>query len=250
MGSYEKHLRYSSWSGSCKVCSKQIQWPQGIFCSNSYSSVGGFPPCHKMWCGGCYTSCPKTEFHIHKSEDLKLAERSEEDIERLEARWGKRGLRPLDYKIGRDGDSLLIPFECDLCIFRKLRFAEPKEKSPSDQLLLACIRRMQLDAFWSLSSYTVKGNCYKVKQILKCSDEVGLKGPFEYQGPFPSYDYCGYELGVDILLYSKHKGVTDTNHLQYDTIRKFQSAYGNFVRSTPKGASQLLTMLDDKGRYK
>jgi len=66
---------------------------------------------------------------------------------RLEARWSKKGHRLDDYLKGREGDSLLIPFECDICVFRKLRKTEPTNKSPMDKLLLAAIRRMNLDTF-------------------------------------------------------------------------------------------------------
>ena len=109
---------------------------------------------------------PKTRFHIHKSEDLKSKERDPKDSARLESRWGKRGQKEDDFLKARDGDSLMVPFECDLCIFRKLRRENPKAQSPSDQLLLLCIRRMNLDAFWSSASSTVRANKNKVNQML------------------------------------------------------------------------------------
>jgi len=48
--------------------------------------------------------------------------------------------------VGRNGDHALIPFECDLCIFRKLKKMNPVEGRPGDDLLLGCIRRINLDA--------------------------------------------------------------------------------------------------------
>ena len=88
----------------------------------------------------------------------------------------------------------MIPFECDICIFRNLRRGNPKDFSPCDQLLLLCIQIMNLDAFWSSESSTVRANKGKVAQILGFSGLVGLRGPFDYEGPYPDYDYCGYEV--------------------------------------------------------
>ena len=59
--------------------------------------------------------------------------------QRLIAAMGKRYRPGSQYKLGRDGDHLLVLFECDLCVFRKLRGHTPDLLAPSDTLLLACI---------------------------------------------------------------------------------------------------------------
>ena len=51
---------------------------------------------------------------------------------------------------------------------------EPDLDPPVDQLLLACIRRANLDAFWARATNTVTGNKNKVKMSLKLSENVGL----------------------------------------------------------------------------
>jgi hypothetical protein len=56
-------------------------------------------------------------------------------------------ISPDEYLVGRDGDHLMVPFECDLCIFQMLRLYEPSCRSEEDILLLACIHRVSLDAF-------------------------------------------------------------------------------------------------------
>ena len=114
---------------------------------------------------------------------------------------GKRGQCKDDFLIGRDGDSLLIPFEYNVCIFRKLRRCDTNPKSDMDNLMMACIRRMDLDCFWSSSSFTVKGNRVQVRQMIKHSNYVGLKGCFERDNALPLFDYCGYEVAINMLLY-------------------------------------------------
>ena len=59
---------------------------------------------------------------------------------------------------------------------------------------------MNLDCFWSSSSFTVKGIKDKVVQMLKHSASVGLKGTFIREGPMPAINYCGYEVAVNMLL--------------------------------------------------
>ena len=156
----------------------------------------------------------------------------------------------MDYMKARDGDSILVPFECDLCVFRKLRQHNPVSSNPQDVLLLACIRRMNLDAFWSRASSTSRGNRDKVRQMLSFSDIVGLNGPFRHEGPFPNFDHCGYEVAIGMLLYSTNTGKLHSDHLQYDTIRKCQSTFGNQVRASPQATAETLVLLDEKGRYK
>ena len=81
----------------------------------------------------------------------------------------------------RDG---FLPFECDLCIFRKLRRTNPISNLSKDDLLLACIRHMNLDAFWSRTRLTVQYNTQLVRASIKLSELLGLKRPFEHSGPY------------------------------------------------------------------
>ena len=77
-----------------------------------------------MWCGKCYTSGSKINFHVAKPGEV-IEESNEEDMGRFESWWGRKGVNPTDYRIGRDGDHLMNPFECDLCIFHKLNERDP-----------------------------------------------------------------------------------------------------------------------------
>ena len=45
---------------------------------------------------------------------MKKRERDQVNQARIEAKWGKKGQREKDCLERRDGDSFLIPFECDL----------------------------------------------------------------------------------------------------------------------------------------
>jgi hypothetical protein len=108
---------------------------------------------------------------------------------------------------------------------------------------------MNLDAFWSRAEDTVKGNRDKLADKLSLSNLVGLQGPCVHDGPYPDYDHCGYEVAIDMLLMSRRPGRNSKSHLQFDTIRKLQSAYGNQVRSSPQSTRTVMALGDQKGRY-
>ena len=149
----------------------------------------------------------------------------------------------------RNGDHPLCPFECDTCIFRKLKKASPNLTSSRDKLLLAMIRRMNLDAFWARARSTVYQNSRRINQTLSFSESLGLCGPFEHDGPYPFNDHCGYEIAASILMHSRRPGRHDKSYTQYETIRKLRSAYSSHVKSTPNSNVNALSMVDHKGKY-
>ena len=104
-----------------------------IFCQARFE----LPPCQQARCGRCYTSNQEVKFHVYRPEDRLSGESSTENLDspRLETAWNKN-LRPKDsFHRGRPADHLLIPFECDRCIFLKIRGHLPSMTSPKDKLL-------------------------------------------------------------------------------------------------------------------
>jgi hypothetical protein len=235
-GSSEAFQRCSTWQGRCVECLRKRKWTQGIFCANYFWAVGGFTPCKQMWCGACYISDPQVPFHVNKREDQEGGnkERNHKDQARIEKAWGKGRRSPTDYLRARDGDHLLVPFQCDLCLFRKLRKRSPDPSNSEDALLAATVRRMNLDAFWCTATATVYGNKDKLDLALSLSELVGLDGPCIHIGPLPSHDHCGYEVAAQMLLYSKRKGRNSKTHCQFDTIRKVRTCHANQVRASPQ----------------
>ena len=215
--------------------------------------MGNYPPCQKMWCGKCYTSEKSLHFHVASVENHPTGESSvkeeQNDKERLQTAWKSKHQKPTDFHVARDGDHLMVPFECDLCIFRKLRKQNPDKESATDRLLLGCIRRANLDAFWSRTTNTVTQNMRKVRQSIAFSRSLGLDGAYNHFGPYGLEDQCGYEVAYTILLYSRHPGRNSNTHTQFETIRKLRTAYTNYVRASTASNMEHLTLLDDKGRY-
>jgi len=174
---------------------------------------------------------------------------SREDIDRLNNPW--KGIHRNDkaFHQGRAGDHLLIPFECEQCIFLKLRGHLPDYESHRDKLLIACLRRMNLDAFWSRETQTVKQNTKRAEKQIELSNLVGLENPFIYTTHLPDFDHCGYEVAVATLLYSRRPGKYHRTHVQFDTIRHLRSTFSNFVKSSPQSNQTTTALGDFKGNY-
>jgi hypothetical protein len=185
-----------------------------------YWSMKGYAPCQQMWCGECYFLSQEIEFHLkQRAIDEDGNESNPMHRQQMQAAWGKKQQAPDDFLRGRDGDHAMVPFECDLCIFRKLRDRSPDPSSPPDKLLQACIRRVSLDAFWSWATATVRGNRDKIAQAIGLSKTVGLLGPCEAKGPLPEVDHCGYEVAIKMVLQSRRPGRYSPDYTQFDIIR-------------------------------
>ena len=78
-----------------------------------------------------------------------------------------------------------MPFECDRCIFLKLKGRLLFNNASRDKVLSAAIRRVNLDALWSRESSTVRRNLDGVRKIINISSSVGLTGPFKSYGLMP-----------------------------------------------------------------
>ena len=167
----------------------------------------------------------------------------------MPSKWKEKRQNPNDYHEARNGDHAMTPFECDTCIFRKLRKRSPNEEREQDKLLLTVIRRANLDAFWSRARSTVYQNTNKIKQNIKFSEILGLDGVYEHEGAYPPYDHCGYEMAATILLHSRRPGRHDPLYTQFETVRHDRGSFSSHVRATPKSNVQHLSLVDSKGKY-
>ena len=165
-----------------------------------------------------------------KKEDYKTLENSQQrDVKRLEVAWKDKHRKRGDLLAARNGDHLLVPYECPLCVFRILKGCSPSTNSQADSLLLDCIQRSILDAFWLRSSLAVKGYAWQARKLLHFSDTLGLDGPFKHMRLTPWRDHAGYEVAVAMLMYSRRKGKHSQHQMQFDTVRSFRTIYGNFI---------------------
>ena len=112
----------------------------------------------------------------------------------------------------REGDHLITPFECYLCIFVKLKNRDPIAQSEEDKKMASCIRKTNLDAFWSRSLTTVTKNLRLVMNLAHLPKTVGLNSPFPNHGPFLNSYHCGYQIATSMLLMSTKPGRHDKSY--------------------------------------
>ncbi len=127
----------------------------------------------------------------------------------------------------RSGDTLMTPFQCELCHFRNIKGRDPHLHNERDVLALDMIRRANLDAFWARSTSTVKSNLTDSRQLLKHSVRLwGVVPSLPDQGPFELKDEFGMSVATATLSRSLDPG-RNAEYIQFNTARRIRSAYSN-----------------------
>jgi hypothetical protein len=197
-----------------------------------------------MWCGSCYRSADEPAFFVATGDNPRPGSGDED---RLSSGWAPRKSEASRFLTARDGDDLLVSFECDFCIFGKLFDHEPKQTCEKDRYALACIRRINLDAFWSRARSTVEANTSKMREGLAISKAMGMRGSPKEPGPLPSDDHVGYEVAIHMVVSSLGSGRYSDSHKQWDTIRRFRACFSNQVRAAGEANSKCLVLADNSG---
>ena len=134
----------------------------------------------------------------------------------------------------RDGDHLMVMFQCDLCHFRNIQQRDPNRRNASDAILLSCIRRATLDAMWSREPSTVGANLREWHRGQTLGREIlGIESVMPALGPFPLKDNVGMGIAATMLWRSLDRGVR-AETIQFGTMRRLRSAYSNAFNSSPE----------------
>jgi hypothetical protein len=178
-----------------------VSWISGLFCANFGLCATSSSTCRNAWCPDCYTSTRDIEFHIalREGEGMDPSE-TVDDEDRLASVWRQKPRDKDKFKRARKGDHLMVQSECDFCIFAKLKRRAPDLNNSINKLVMACIRRATLDAFWSWAERTVVSHARHVQKGIKLAESIGIDPPFVPVGPLP--DHCGY--GLRSLSSSSH----------------------------------------------
>lgn len=144
----------------------------------------------------------------------------------------------------RDGDHLVTSFQCDQYHFVNLFGRLPIPGLASDVRVLKCIRRANLDAFWSREPSTVKRVLGEAKRGLAIASALGFAHSlFRPMGPFPLQDNMGMGIAIVLLQRSLDKGKHDKT-IQFETLRKFRAAASNIFHASVEGQGAM-TMAKD-----
>ena len=142
------------------------------------------------------------------------------------------------FKEARDGDHLMNLFQCDDChLYNMVGRKRILGYSPDD-LALLCIRRANLDAFWSRERSTVAANLSEANKYLENLESMGLETiAFPPKGPHLLSDTWGMSVACALLLRSKDRG-RNAKHVQFETVRRTRSMYSNVSHTCEGGTGQ------------
>mgnify|MGYP007080209174 CR=1 FL=1 len=190
---------------------------------------GPFPPCKQAWCASCYVQEGPIEFVVRQTLDE-------------EGNVIVKNNDTTRFLIGRDGDHLMTPFQCEICHFRNICTRDPHPILKSDQLALVYMRRVNLDAFWKSSSSTVLHNCGQISRCLATGIRLGISDMLPPLGPFPLEDSLGMKAAMAVLDKSLDKGSYEKT-VQWATFRRTRGAIANYHQASMGG------MTDRVGAY-
>ena len=199
-----------------------------------------------VWCPEHYTAHKDVKFHV--ADPLKRTE-AEGDEDRLEGEWDhiKESKK---FMTARRGDHLMVHFECDLCVHRKLKQRDPDWQNPTDVWIMNIIRRMQLDAFWSRATRTVVRNAQAAQAVLDQCTRLEMRPPFGDTGPLDPDDYCGYTVAVLMIDSSTAPGRYSPEYKQFETIRVIRTVVANQYSTTIQAVLDHLALANETGRNK
>jgi hypothetical protein len=152
---------------------------------------------------------------------------------------------PDRFRVARDGDHLMCPFQCDECHFWNVHKVQSNEAGdPKDRLFLLAVRRAILDSFWARESATVEANAREARRYVFEASLMGIVRPYPVRGPFPMKDEWGMGPAAVLLMRSLDKG-KNAEFVQYETIRKVRSHFSNFVHTIPGGIGDMFISSDN-----
>jgi hypothetical protein len=135
----------------------------------------------------------------------------------------------------------MCPFQCDICHFRNIQKRDMVAGNRKDKLLLQCIRRASLDAFWAREPSTVRANLRGARRLEEIGDTVGMTSVTPPMGPYTTDDSFGMGLAVCVLLRTLDPGKTE-DLIQFSTARNLRSVFSNIYHASVCHQSGLAVM--------
>ena len=235
LGSFKDPHIFWKWEGNCQLCGGITTPAKDLFCGNFGASRGTSHVCRKSWHARCYTASSLLTFKIATPEN-------DEGVQ-----WRKQS-HGHHFLSARRGDMLTSPFQCDYCWFFNITKRVARDIFNSDARLLAYIRRVNLDVFWSREPSTVANTMRALSKAKTLSDELGLPPVQLTVGPWPVVDTCGFQIAIEILKSSQRPGRNDSTYTQFDSIRKLRSAYLTIYDSSPARCLENGCLKNDRGQ--
>jgi hypothetical protein len=124
---------------------------------------------------------------------------------------------------------------------------DPTAGDSRDRLLLQCIQRASLDAFWGREPSTVRANLRGAKRLEEIGNSLGMHSVTPPMGPYSTEDSFGMGLAVCILIRSLDPGRTE-ELIQFSTARNLRSVYSNLYHASACHQTGLTVMAQSKNK--
>ena len=177
-----------------------------------------------VWCGTCYQKDKSDKFQINEplDEDGKPLHDCASDVYR--------------YKVGMDGAHLMMPFQCDLCLFRTLFKRNPR-RVMADKENLIILQRINLDVIWAREPSTIAKNMGTLNNLIVTCEASGFSPELPSLGPFPLEDCIGLAVAFSMIVQSSRPGRHSKLYTQFATIRKQRSAFSNLHNASKEAVT-------------
>lgn len=149
--------------------------------------------------------------------------------------WYKQAEREDRINYGIAGAHVVMPFQCECCWMKVLEGRAPRV---GDELLVACIRRVNLDAMTGQSKDTIKQHVNRMRRVLNFSKKYGKTPSFVPRGPLPPEDRVGMGTGLDMIIYSLEAEGRNDPYVQFSTLRQVRSSATKNYDSSPQGVME------------
>jgi hypothetical protein len=140
------------------------------------------------------------------------------------------------FAVARTGDHFVCPFH-------NLQGRSPMEGAGKlgDTELLKCLRRVNLDNFWSRESSTISHNLGKLSRVLQIAHELGMKDPppMPKRGPWDLKDEFGAGIAVVMVTHFLDPGVSEDT-VQYEIVRKLNFAFVNKYHASVENKGKVI----------
>ena len=144
-----------------------------------------------------------------------------------------------------------VPFECDLYSFQNVTGRDPVLGDHNDHFTLIAIRRVLLDVMLAREPDTVAGNWARARRdYLTAISHLSLRTEslLPLLGNPAMTDRLGMGVAILTVVTSLRAGVHLAN-IQYDTMRKTQTWYGNAFDPGGECTCNTVVGLDQKKQY-
>ena len=112
----------------------------------------------------------------------------------------------------RDGDHLMLAFECDLCHFQNCCHRDPILDSEKDINTLRAIRRANLDTLWARETSTVRPNLSRIRRdYMETVTTTSIVGLLPELGNPHLGDRVGMKIAIARLVASLREGSNTAN---------------------------------------